>query len=294
MARHDQVDAAVDGFDLDRRQRFRLTRKRRELGRQREGRVAAPHSHQADQRLALAACREPGLTQTRAQLCVKGGKLGLVELIAAARFAEPRVQPHRRVHGGARLIEEADLLLGGDGADVRPPRVRGQAQCGRDSLLPSTGKLISGDRGAALQGDQAQDVADQPRLEIGHAGADDTHQGNARIGRQAGLDIGRLRNSEIVVRRLQVAVVEQRHLHRRVGRQRLGQQACDLLLCPLRLLGARDLDHALADAGTGLAADALRHLAHAAVGRKRGAAGQQAGQREHDRPGPAHGVFPSP
>ena len=96
--------------------------------------------------------------------------------------------------------------------------------------------------------------ADQPELEIRHAGARDIHQGHAWIGRQARLHVVGLGDSQIVVGGLQVAVVEKRHLHRVVGGQRPGQQVGDLLLRPLGLLGAGDLDDVLADVGSGFPA----------------------------------------
>ena len=232
MARHHQVDAAVDGLDFGCRRRLGyhrvgLGRQRRQLGRQLEGDIAAPQPHQAGEGFALAPRREPGLGEPRTQLGIEGGKLRLIELVAAAGLAELCVQPGRRVDRGARLVEKAHLLLGGDRPDVRPARVGGEAQGGPDRLMPGVFEMLGGDLGPAGQREQAENVLDQPELEIGDAGAGDVHERHARIGRQACLHVGRFGDAEIVVGGLKIAVVEKRRLNGRVGRQRLCQQRGD-------------------------------------------------------------------
>ena len=187
------------------------------------------------------------------------------------------------------------MLLGRDRPDMGAARVNGEAKRGGDCLMPGMLEMLGGDGRAAAQGEQAQDVLDQPEFDVGDAGSRDAHERHARIGRQARLDIVGLRDAQIVVGCLQFAIVEKRHLDRNIGGDGLDQQRDNLFLRPLHLFGAGDLDDGTAGIGTGLATDALCDLVHAAVRREPGAPGQQAcDDQKSNGNGRAHGLLPIP
>src|SRR5262249_56893382 len=88
-------------------------------------------------------------------------------------------------------------------------------------------EAVGYDLRACRQGGEREDIADDAPLDVQFDRRRDAAQRKGRVRRQALLEQGRFRQAELVVARLQAAIVEERDLNRRVRRQPACEQAFD-------------------------------------------------------------------
>ena len=226
--------------------------------------VAAPKTERADQRLARAR----GALARGGEL---GGGLGVKNLLA--RVIE--------LVGGAGLGEAFGELCGGAARRPRPGpgsaivsrAATARYQARRASLRPAAspappelrlaeappaiseraGKVAS----ARISVTMRRSISSSPEPEI-------RQQREARVGRQACLHHAGLGNGELIVGRLQAAVVEKRDLHNRVGGERGAEQARGAGVSLARQILAAQLDNIALQLGR----DDPVHQRHATVRRE--------------------------
>ena len=253
--------------------------RRRQRFRQLECEVAVREPERADQRLASGRRLLPRGRELRRELDMERLFAREVELVHGAGAAELLGELRGGFGGGIRLRQERHRLARRHRGVIVAPRFRTEPQGLLGGAELRLTEAVGRDVGAHRQRGERQDVGDDPPFDVELDRGRYPAQRKPRIGRQARLDRRGLGDAELVIGRLQPGIVQERDLHRRISRQRRGQQPARPRKRGCRRLGAVDLPRRLVERVRGDRA----HQVHAAVRRKRGAAGQQHGAAERGR-----------
>ena len=175
--------------------------------------------------------------QLRPDFCQCGASACLFQLCGAAGLTQPAHQVGCRGRRSARLLHLTNDLVCCHRRDPGTTCLQRGTIGRRDGDLLRLGEADLRDIPSRWQCSEGQNIGRQSHFPFHDAGARDARDGKARIRRDAGRDARRLGQPEVVERRLQIAVVDQRDPHGGVGGYRLPQQILYLLSCPLSLLG---------------------------------------------------------
>ncbi len=250
--------------------------KRRQRIRELEIEIAAPKSHQADERFAFARRALARARKLRRQFGVEGLLARLIELVHGAGFAQALGKLGGGLGRGLRLRQKSHQLARGDGAVVGAARLRGDPQRFFGGAQLRLAKARRRDLGHRRQGREREHVGDQLALDFGLDRAGDAKQRERWTGRKARSDPAGFGNGELVVGGLQAAVVQERDLHRRVRRQGPAQQAHHDGARVRRIIRCPDRARILVE----VACRDIGDRAHPAVGREPRTAGQQDGAHQ--------------
>jgi hypothetical protein len=207
----------------------------------------------------------------RGQIGIEDLLARLIELVHRPGFAEPRGQSGRGFGRGLRLRQEMDELTCGNGAIVSAPCFVGDAERLLGSAQLRLMKSFRGKLGPRRQGGKRDDIGDEFHLALECGPRLNASPRICWVGRKALSDPFSVGNGELVVCRLQTAVVEQRDLDRGIGRERAAEKAANRGAGKFSRFGRADCRDVLFEL---LLCD-RRDNAHSCVGRKPGAPRKQ-------------------
>jgi len=210
---------------------------------------------------------------------------GLVELVYRPGFAKPRGQLGGGFGRRLRFRQEVDELARGNRAIVGAPRFVGDAERLFGSAQLRLVEAFRGNLGPRRQGRKRDDIGDELHLALERRPGLDASPRIRWVRRKALSDPFSIGNGELVICRLQTAVVEQRDLDRGVGGERAPEKAANRGAGGLGLFGRADRSPVLLEL---LLRDRGDHP-HPRIRRKPGAAGNERSRRE-DRANAPHVV----
>ncbi len=281
------IEPLRQGHALDIRQVFCARRQVGQALGQQEGGLQAPQAQRSREPLACCTLNLPGARHAECGVGVERLLAGALERAEVARLCHASRELGAGLGRTHDLLRIAHAFLSGHGLHPGLARVGAVfehahghgALCGFEAQ--ACGVTQPGHR------DQARQAEMKAALDLALAAGFELAEREAGVGQARGLHEIGFTDAELVKAGLQAAVVEERDLHRRVGRERLAQQLGDTRVDAIALGVAARPDEVFVRQAL------LRCLlcgAEPAVGAEAGAAGERCGCGEQRWSGGPHGA----